>query len=49
MVALAAAGATTFVDAGPGIVLARLAPRCVPDAAAASLDVLLATPDPTPA
>jgi malonyl CoA-acyl carrier protein transacylase len=49
MVALAAAGATTFVDAGPGAVLARLAPRCVPDAAAASLDVLLSTPDPTPA
>jgi [acyl-carrier-protein] S-malonyltransferase len=49
MVALAAAGATTFVDAGPGAVLAKLAPRCVPGAAAASLDVLLATPDLTPA
>jgi malonyl CoA-acyl carrier protein transacylase len=49
MVALAAAGATTFVDVGPGAVLARLAPRCVPGAAAASLDVLLATPHPTPA
>jgi acyl transferase domain-containing protein len=49
MVALAAAGATTFVDVGPGAVLAKLAPRCVPDAAAASLDVLLSTPDPTPA
>jgi acyl transferase domain-containing protein len=48
MVALAAAGATTFVDVGPGAVLAKLAPRCVPDAAAASLDVLLA-PDPAPA
>jgi [acyl-carrier-protein] S-malonyltransferase len=49
MVALATAGATTFVDAGPGTVLAKLAPRCVPDAAAASLDVLLSAPDPTPA
>ncbi len=44
MVALARAGATTFVDAGPGAVLARLAPRCVPDAAAASRDVLLSAP-----
>jgi malonyl CoA-acyl carrier protein transacylase len=49
MAALAAAGATTFVDVGPGAVLAKLAPRCVPGAAAASLDVLLATPHPTPA
>ena len=49
MVALAGAGATTFVDVGPGAVLAKLAPRCVPDAAAASLDVLLGTPEPTPA
>jgi malonyl CoA-acyl carrier protein transacylase len=45
MVALAAAGATTFVDVGPGAVLAKLAPRCVPDAAASPLDVLLAAPD----
>jgi malonyl CoA-acyl carrier protein transacylase len=49
MVALADAGATTFVDVGPGAVLAKLAPRCVPGAAAASRDVLLAAPDPTPA
>jgi [acyl-carrier-protein] S-malonyltransferase len=49
MVALAATGATTFVDAGPGGVLAKLAPRCVPGAAAASLDVLLSTPEATPA
>jgi malonyl CoA-acyl carrier protein transacylase len=49
MVALAAVGATTFVDAGPGAVLAKLAPRCVPGAAASSLDVLLATPAPIPA
>jgi [acyl-carrier-protein] S-malonyltransferase len=49
MTALAAAGAVTFVDAGPGAMLAKLAPRCVPAAAAASLDLLLATPDPTPA
>lgn len=49
MTVLAAEGARTFVDAGPGAVLARLAPRCVPDAAAASLDVLLSAPAPTPA
>jgi len=49
MVALAAAGAETFLDAGPGAVLAKLAPRCVPGAAAASLDVLLSSPAPTPA
>jgi malonyl CoA-acyl carrier protein transacylase len=49
MVALAAAGANTFVDAGPGAVLAKLAPRCVPAAAASSLDVLLATPQPVSA
>jgi [acyl-carrier-protein] S-malonyltransferase len=36
MSALAALGATTFVDAGPGRVLARLAPRCVAGVAAAS-------------
>ncbi len=49
MVALAQSGATTFVDVGPGAVLAKLAPRCVPGAAAASLDVLLCTPESTPA
>jgi malonyl CoA-acyl carrier protein transacylase len=49
MIALASAGASTFVDAGPGAVLARLAPRCVPAAAASSLDVLLAAPQPIPA
>jgi [acyl-carrier-protein] S-malonyltransferase len=48
MTALAAAGADRFVDAGPGALLARLAPRCVPAAAVASLDVLLATPTPHP-
>jgi malonyl CoA-acyl carrier protein transacylase len=49
MAALAAIGATTFVDVGPGAVLAKLAPRCVPGAAASSRDVLLATPIPIPA
>jgi [acyl-carrier-protein] S-malonyltransferase len=49
MVALADAGATTFVDAGPGAVLAKLAPRCVPGVAASSLEVLLSAPEPTPA
>jgi len=49
MTALDALGAGTFVDVGPSAVLARLAPRCIPGAAAASLDVLLAAPDPTPA
>ena len=49
MTALAAAGANTFIDVGPGAVLARLAPRCVPAAAASPLDVLLAAPAPTPA
>jgi acyl transferase domain-containing protein len=44
MGALADAGANTFVDVGPGGVLARLAPRCVPGAAASSIDVLLAQP-----
>jgi [acyl-carrier-protein] S-malonyltransferase len=44
MGALSAAGANTFVDVGPGGVLARLAPRCVPGAAASSIDVLLAQP-----
>jgi malonyl CoA-acyl carrier protein transacylase len=41
MGALAASGVKTFVDAGPGRVLAKLATRCVPDAGAASLDILL--------
>jgi [acyl-carrier-protein] S-malonyltransferase len=41
MSALAAEGVQTFVDAGPGRVLAKLAARCVPGAGAASLDMLL--------
>jgi malonyl CoA-acyl carrier protein transacylase len=41
MQALAAAGANTFIDVGPGRVLARLAPRCVAGAAAATADTLL--------
>ena len=41
MTALADSGVQTFVDAGPGRVLAKLAPRCVPGAGAASLDMLL--------
>lgn len=41
MSALAADGVLAFVDAGPGRVLAKLAPRCVPAAGAASLDMLL--------
>jgi malonyl CoA-acyl carrier protein transacylase len=41
MTALAAGGVQSFVDAGPGRVLAKLAPRCVPGAGAASLDMLL--------
>jgi malonyl CoA-acyl carrier protein transacylase len=41
MTALAAGGVQTFVDAGPGRVLAKLAPRCVPGAGAASLEMLL--------
>ena len=49
MVALGAAGANTFVDVGPGAVLAKLAPRCLPGAAASSLDVLLSTPQRTAA
>lgn len=32
MTALADAGARAYVDVGPGAVLAKLAPRCVPDA-----------------
>jgi len=38
---LADSGVKTFVDAGPGRVLAKLATRCIPDAGAASLDILL--------
>ena len=41
MAALAADGVQTFVDAGPGRVLCKLAPRCVPGAGAASLDMLI--------
>jgi [acyl-carrier-protein] S-malonyltransferase len=41
MGALAGQGITTFVDAGPGRVLAKLATRCVPDVAAASATALL--------
>ncbi|MEA2220307.1 MAG: hypothetical protein QOJ35_2933 [Solirubrobacteraceae bacterium] len=41
MTALAADGVQNYVDAGPGRVLAKLAPRCVPDAGAASLDMLI--------
>jgi [acyl-carrier-protein] S-malonyltransferase len=41
MTALAADGVQAFVDAGPGRVLAKLAPRCVPGAGAASLDMLI--------
>jgi malonyl CoA-acyl carrier protein transacylase len=45
MTALAAQGVTTFVDAGPGRVLAKLAPRCVAGAAAASASSLLERAD----
>jgi malonyl CoA-acyl carrier protein transacylase len=45
MLALAAAGANTFIDVGPGRVLARLAPRCVAGAAAATADTLLESAD----
>jgi malonyl CoA-acyl carrier protein transacylase len=41
MAALADMGATTFVDAGPGRVLARLAPRCVAGVAAAPATSLM--------
>lgn len=41
MTAVARSGVQAFVDAGPGRVLAKLAPRCVPGAGAASLDILL--------
>ena len=45
MLALAAAGANTFIDAGPGRVLARLAPRCAAGVAAATADTLLESAD----
>jgi [acyl-carrier-protein] S-malonyltransferase len=45
MTALAAMGVGTFVDAGPGKVLARLAPRCVAGAAAAPAASLLERAD----
>jgi malonyl CoA-acyl carrier protein transacylase len=38
MTALARLGARTYVDPGPGVVLAKLASRCVPDARTVSLD-----------
>jgi malonyl CoA-acyl carrier protein transacylase len=41
MTALAGDGVQTFVDAGPGRVLAKLAPRCVAGAAAAPASSLL--------
>lgn len=46
MIALVARGASKFIDVGPGAVLAKLAPRCVPGVAATPLDALLATADP---
>jgi [acyl-carrier-protein] S-malonyltransferase len=45
MQTLAAAGANTFIDVGPGRVLARLAPRCVAGVAAATADTLLESAD----
>ena len=41
MSALDTFGARTFVDAGPGRVLATLAPRCIKGASAATLDTLV--------
>ena len=38
MTALADMGAAAYVDPGPGVVLAKLAPRCVPDAQIVSFD-----------
>lgn len=40
MIALAAAGASTFVDVGPGATLATLMPHCVPGITAVSYDRL---------
>jgi malonyl CoA-acyl carrier protein transacylase len=45
MLALADAGVTTFVDAGPGRVLAKLAPRCVAGASAQPASSLLERAD----
>jgi [acyl-carrier-protein] S-malonyltransferase len=45
MIALSEAGVTTFVDAGPGRVLAKLAPRCVAGAAAQPASSLLEPAD----
>lgn len=41
MTALDAMGTHTFVDVGPGRVLAKLAPRCIKGASAATLDTLV--------
>lgn len=45
MAALHAEGAHTFVDVGPGRILAKLAPRCIKGVAAATLETLLGTAD----
>jgi malonyl CoA-acyl carrier protein transacylase len=45
MIALVARGASTFIDAGPGAVLAKLAPRCVPGVVTKPLNALLETAD----
>ena len=45
MLALAELGADTFVDFGPGEVLARLAPRNLPDAVLIDLDALPSSSD----
>jgi [acyl-carrier-protein] S-malonyltransferase len=49
MIALVARGASSFIDAGPGAVLAKLAPRCVPGVVATPLDALLKIANPAPA
>jgi len=41
MTTLDAMGVQTYVDAGPGRVLSKLAPRCIKDASAATADTLL--------
>jgi [acyl-carrier-protein] S-malonyltransferase len=46
MIELVARGISTFIDAGPGAVLAKLAPRCVPGVVATPLNNLLETPHP---
>ena len=38
MTALADVGADAYLDPGPGMVLAKLAPRCVPDAQIVACD-----------